>query len=198
MPGDWDGDGDDTLGVHAGGRWWLRNDLSCCNAAIIYDFGVIDPDQVLLSGDWNGDGVDTPGIYSTSNKRWYLLNGLGGTHYDIGPIPYAVVSNAAQPVVGDWDGNGTDTPGPVRQRYVVPAQRPGGRQCSDHLHVCPERHRRQGLLGRLERRRRRDTPGFFVDGRWYLTNTFGPTGWFYVDYNLAITTGMVPIVGDLG
>ena len=38
--GDWDGDGDDTVGVKTGSTWLLRNTNSPGAAAIAFDFGL--------------------------------------------------------------------------------------------------------------------------------------------------------------
>jgi hypothetical protein len=70
--GDWDGDGDVTIGVYRNGRFLLRNSNTVGFAEINFLFGQAG-DQPI-AGDWNGDGVDTIGVYRPSTGAFYLRN----------------------------------------------------------------------------------------------------------------------------
>lgn len=75
--GDWDGDGDETVGVvrpdHERGSflWLLRNTNESGNADLSFHYGdpkafgtfePEDPRGVPIAGDWDGDGTTTPGV----------------------------------------------------------------------------------------------------------------------------------------
>ncbi|MGI9601381.1 MAG: D-alanyl-D-alanine carboxypeptidase family protein [Acidimicrobiales bacterium] len=108
--GDWDGDGDDDIGV--------ARFIEGANA-LVYGPGDADadlvvvgqPGDVTLAGDWNGDGIDEPAVFRSFNGRGrFLLFDAEGEA--LGPIDFGRRSD--QPVVGDWDGDGTDEPGVYR------------------------------------------------------------------------------------
>jgi hypothetical protein len=130
--GDWDGDGDDTVGVVRftgppdgpfSYTWYLRDINSGGGATVApFVFGnvrFVAVDQlgtVPVVGDWNGDGVDTIGVvvydFAVDGPvQWQLRNSNSAgapdvvTHYGRG---------RDVPVVGDWDGNGTDSFGVFR------------------------------------------------------------------------------------
>jgi hypothetical protein len=61
--GDWDGDGDDTVGVFRGNRsWLLRNSNSGGLADITFAYGSGSLLELPVVGDWNGDGTYTPAV----------------------------------------------------------------------------------------------------------------------------------------
>lgn|GEM_PF-6619163 len=110
IAGDWDGDGDDTIGVwrRAEAKFYLRNSNWAGSPDITpFAFGVSSPEagDIAVAGDWDGDGDDTVGVWRASEGRWYLLNsnsaGSPDRVFDFG------VSNPTfrdQPVPGNWDG----------------------------------------------------------------------------------------------
>jgi VCBS repeat-containing protein len=109
IAGDWDGDGDDTVGVFnpADGMLYLINNNSAGNPQLITPFslGVVPPSAWPVAGDWNGDGVDTVGIYSRSENRFYLANANqawppGGITEFVCSVPVS----GAVPLAGDWNG----------------------------------------------------------------------------------------------
>lgn len=130
--GDWDGDGDDTIGVmiyeadalgHT--QWHLRNSNTggSANSVITYGSTTIPPpsfenwrDRPVV-GDWDGDGDDTIGLvrHSACPKcdTWLLRNSNTSGNADI-TFTYGSGSYTELPVVGDWDGNGTYTPALLR------------------------------------------------------------------------------------
>jgi hypothetical protein len=59
--GDWDGDGDDGIGMvfRNTNRWVLDNDL---NGTVDAEFFYGTAKDFPVAGDWDGDGDDTPGV----------------------------------------------------------------------------------------------------------------------------------------
>lgn len=112
LVGDWDGDGDDTIGIYdpATRMFHLndQNDSSTHEHATTYgDPGVDFP----LVGDWNGDGKDTIGVYRPSTRAFYLNDQIDTSPPEHG----AIYGNPNDfPLVGDWDGDGKDTIGLYR------------------------------------------------------------------------------------
>jgi len=126
--GDWDGDGDDTVGVVRQTQrgadtvytWFLRNSNSSgSNTVPAFVFGAptfVAVDQlgtIPVAGDWDGDGDDTPGIMAFGpdvNDRitWTLLRSAS-TGSPADTLVYGRGRGYA--VTGDWDGDGDDTVG---------------------------------------------------------------------------------------
>jgi hypothetical protein len=116
VAGDWDGDGDWTVGVvrkdGTRWRWLLRNSNTAGGADLDFVFGTHATD-VPIVGDWDGNGTTTVGFVRAdgSRIRWKLrnANNSGGSNVDF------LYGNPdrAYPMVGDWDGNGTVTAGVV-------------------------------------------------------------------------------------
>ncbi len=77
--GDWDGDGDDTVGLfrESTSLVYLRNSNSEGIADLRFIFG--DPFDRHVAGDWDGDGDDSTGVFRPSETRFYLknVNGFG-------------------------------------------------------------------------------------------------------------------------
>ena len=109
VKGDWDGDGDDTVGIYRGGVFYLKNTNAAGNADLVVGFG--EAGDVPVAGDWDGDGVDTIGVYRPATAGWLLRNSNSVGAPDLS-FTYGLVGET--PVVGDWDGNGTDTVGIFR------------------------------------------------------------------------------------
>lgn len=78
VAGDWDGDGDVTLGLYAPddgaghGKFYLRNVHAGGNADFIFTFGPDDSEP--LAGDWNGDGLATVGVFESAAGVFQLQN----------------------------------------------------------------------------------------------------------------------------
>ena len=100
--GDWDGDGDDDLGVVRGDRWLL--DPGGDANLIRFNYG-LDTDTPFV-GDWDGDGRDDTGLLRGTEliRRPGLFNrGVALERIDF--------VGANQLLIGDWDGDGIDQPG---------------------------------------------------------------------------------------
>lgn len=109
LVGDWDCDGDDTVGMFrpANGFVYLRNSNDFGVADVTFWYGI--GGDVPFVGDWNGDGCDTLAIYR--GGRVYLRNTL-----DTGPADQSFFFGISTdiPFGGDWDGDGFDTVGLYR------------------------------------------------------------------------------------
>ncbi len=110
--GDWDGDGDDTIGIYRPSelKFYLRNS-NTEGSADISPFIYGSKEYLPLAGDWDGDGDDTIGMYRPFNSSFGLRNTNSEGKADI-DIQYG--SKGDIPVVGDWDGDGDDTIGVYR------------------------------------------------------------------------------------
>jgi 2',3'-cyclic-nucleotide 2'-phosphodiesterase (5'-nucleotidase family) len=75
--GDFDGDGDDTVGLHRAstGRVYWRNTLDTGVADLDFIWG--DPGDSVFAGDWNGNGTDTVGLTRGSTFFWRNTNTAG-------------------------------------------------------------------------------------------------------------------------
>lgn len=107
--GDWNGDGQDTIGtVTPWGDWYLRNTVGSGEPDVpVFNYGRYD--WIPVVGDWDGDGIDTVGSYDLQGGVWYLRNSntAGGTDQ----FPFKFGGPSLVPVAGDWNDDGRDTPG---------------------------------------------------------------------------------------
>ena len=104
VAGDWDNDGDDTVGFYDSGTWLFRN--SNANGGPVdlrFDYGY--PGTTPVYGDWDGDGTLGIGVYDNVTGWWYLRNSVTPGAPEL-TIQYGY--QGAIPVVGDWDGDGRD------------------------------------------------------------------------------------------
>ncbi|NNL97622.1 MAG: transmembrane domain-containing protein [Acidimicrobiia bacterium] len=108
--GDWDCDGDDTVGMYrpTNGFVYLRNSNDQGVADIEFYYGVSGDRP--LAGDWNGDGCDTLAIFRSG--RVFVRNelGTGVADYD---FYFGVPGD--RPFAGDFDGDGVSTIGLYRE-----------------------------------------------------------------------------------
>ncbi len=52
LVGDWDGDGDDTVGIYRNSAFYLRNSNTAGPADLAFNYGI--PGDTQLVGDWEG------------------------------------------------------------------------------------------------------------------------------------------------
>ena len=111
LSGDWDGDGEDTVGLLSPSTrvFTLTNGKTrpdVDNRAWWFDYG--DPGAIPLAGDWDGDGKDTIGVYMPATRTFGLKNsnssGFADVMFDLG-------NYGDRPIVGDFDDDGIDTVG---------------------------------------------------------------------------------------
>ena len=105
--GDWDGDGDATIGIYRNGSFYLRNDNSIGFADLVFPFGA--PGDQPVAGDWNNDGVDTIGVYR--NGTFYLRNSNSAGAPE---MSFGLGNPGDVGIAGDWNGDGLDTTGVFR------------------------------------------------------------------------------------
>ena len=107
--GDWDGDGDATIGIYRQGSFYLRNENTIGFADIVFAFG--QPGDQPIAGDWDGDGVDTIGIFRPTNAQFFLrFSNSAGT----ADRTFALGNAGDVAIAGDWNGDGLDTTGVFR------------------------------------------------------------------------------------
>jgi uncharacterized repeat protein (TIGR03803 family) len=109
VKGDWDGDGDDTVGIYRDGVFFLKNTNEPGNADLVIGFGVAG--DIPVAGDWDGDGIDTIGVYRPTEAAWFLRNTNAVGAPDLA-FTYGLANET--PITGDWDGDGIDTVGIFR------------------------------------------------------------------------------------
>ncbi len=114
LVGDWDGDGNDTIGVYDAvtGAWFLRNSNDAGNADISFFYGVGNNSETPIVGDWNGDGSDTVGLFRAADRTWHLRNSNTPGNSDLS-FQYGDPSGDVA-IAGDWNGDGNDTIGVYR------------------------------------------------------------------------------------
>ena len=109
VTGDWDGDGDATIGIYRNGSFYLKNANTIGFADLVFTFGQVG-DQPI-AGDWNGDGVDTIGVYQPSTGQFLLRNSNSAG----APEMSFYLGNVGDVgIAGDWNGDGVDTTGVFR------------------------------------------------------------------------------------
>lgn len=105
LAGDWDGDGDDTLGYYdpRERRFYLRNTLSTgppdLVTAVIGPFGATP-----FVGDWDGDGTDDFGFYLPPTREFHFVDRSGN---EIRP-PWVYGLFGDLPLIGNWDSRDRD------------------------------------------------------------------------------------------
>jgi hypothetical protein len=98
--GDWNGDGNEDLGVLHGDTFSLLLGLDPAGPTLTVTLpaGVTG---IPVAGDWNGDGVDTVGVFN--HGTWTVLErnktGAATRTAQFGALH-------GRPVVGDWNGDG--------------------------------------------------------------------------------------------
>jgi hypothetical protein len=105
--GDWDGDGNTTIGIYRSGSFYLRNSNTIGFADVVFPFGA--PGDQPIAGDWNGDGRDTIGVYR--NGIFFLQNDNSAGAPD---ASFALGTVGDVGIAGDWNEDGIDTTGVYR------------------------------------------------------------------------------------
>jgi hypothetical protein len=93
LVGDWDGDGDDGIGMVIEGtnRWELDHDLNGTEDAEFF-YGIAD--DFPVSGDWDGDGDDTPGA-----RQWNIWALRNSNTSGVADLSFAYGSGTHWPLV---------------------------------------------------------------------------------------------------
>lgn len=122
VAGDWDGDGDDELGLLADGSAYLADDAAA--EAPTLTFAVTGARAV--AGDWDGDGVDTLGIFDGATNEFSLLH-----HNGAGAMAETVQLGHVEPGYWVW--------APLAGRWRVP-DAPVARDGFDFVEADPAAH----------------------------------------------------------
>ena len=114
LVGDWDGDGDDEIGLTTGsGRLYLDlNGSHHWDGSAGGDFEGAGGFMTLV-GDWNGDGRDDNGRFVS---EMFLVDFYGYRNPSAdsgGGFKFATQFTPGTPLVCDWDGDGTSNLGKV-------------------------------------------------------------------------------------
>jgi hypothetical protein len=129
--GDWDGDGQDTVGLYspASSIFFLRNDHAAGLADLVFAYGAPGAGWLPIVGDWNGDGDDTVALYNGATGNFFLRNahapGPADLRYAYGPVGAGWL-----PLAGDWNHDGIDTVGmfaPNTATFYLRNEHAGGR-----------------------------------------------------------------------
>ncbi len=187
--GDWNGDGLDTPGWFADGRWELSNRLSG-DIDVAFTYGRAGDLPVV--GDWDGSGRDTVGV--VRDDLWLLRNALGGGVADRS-FRYGRITSGDVPIVGNWNGDDRDTVGIIRD---------GEWHLRDSLSGGPGQT--VFTYGRIMRGdialvgdwtgNGRDTIGIVRGGEWHLRHSLsGGPGQTVFTYG-RVLHGDVPVVGN--
>jgi hypothetical protein len=109
LTGDWEGDGDDTVGLFnpATGRSFLRNSNSSGQPdAGKFTFSVGVTGLTPVTGDWDGDGDDTIGLFNLEPSKFFLRNSNDSGQPDAGKFVFWDIDvSPLEPVTGDWNGS---------------------------------------------------------------------------------------------
>jgi hypothetical protein len=103
--GDWDGDGDDTVGLFdpAAGKFYLRDSNSAGVGNTVFRYGPTNSGWKPVVGDWNEDGTDTIGLHDAAGGRFFLKDTNSGGAADM-VFRFGPIGAAWMPLSGDWDG----------------------------------------------------------------------------------------------
>jgi len=128
LSGDWDGDGNDDLGLYSNAYFYLDTTGNGQWDGVLAgdtfrDFGIqaIRETAQPVIGDWDGDGTDDLGLF---NDGYFYLDTSGNGEWDgvaggdmFRDVGIQAIRKIAQPVIGDWDGDGTDDLGLFNNGY---------------------------------------------------------------------------------
>lgn len=195
VAGDWDGDGDDTIGVFrpSNPNYHFRNSNSAGPADEIVWMGAVGDLPVI--GDWDGDGDDTGGVYRPSNSVFLLKN--VNTQDVADPIVQFGVPGD-KPVVGDWDGDGHDTIGVYRPSegrfYLRNSNTEGNANLIINYGASGDTPVAGDWNGDGV-----DTVGVYRRGgdtNWHLRNSNAPTGGTEFEFRFGDIGTPLPVTGD--
>lgn len=184
--GDWDGDGDATIGVYRNGLFYLRNSNTVGFADIVFAFGA--PGDQPVAGDWDNDGIDTIGVYRAGT--FYLRNSnTSGSPDEI--FGLGVPGDVG--IAGDWNGDGFDTTGVFRPSngalYLKNSNTTGVADVTINYGIAGDKP----VTGDWDNNGT-DTIGVYRNGIFYLRNS-NTVGFADIVFALGVA-GDHPIAGD--
>ncbi len=113
--GDWNGDGDDDIGLYDNRLFRMDLDESCSwtpATDAVALFGLSGDTPII--GDWNADGDDDIGIYRPSNRIYLMDRDESGTWTPPGDLGCLFGLSGDTPIIGDWNSDGDDQIGAYR------------------------------------------------------------------------------------
>jgi uncharacterized delta-60 repeat protein len=186
VSGDWDGNGEDSIGVFRNGVFFLKNITATGVADIQFAFG--QAGDIPIVGDWNGDGVDTVGV--VRGNRILLRNSNTEGPADI-DFTYGTPTDIF--ITGDWNGDGIDTIGALRPSngfvYLRNANSTGFADIEFFYGIAGDRPVAGDWDGDGI-----DTIGVVRGNQWFLRNT-NSTGFADIQFVYG-SPDDIPIVGD--
>ena len=186
LVGDWDGDGDQELGVVRGNVFHLRGGVTP-GSPVVQRFGFGRRGDKFVVGDWDGDGDWTPGV--VRDGLWLLRDSNSSGPASVPGFRFG--RRGDRFVVGDWDGERSFTPGLFRGG--VWHLRDGNGPGPDRTPFRFGRAGDQPFAGDWDGDGSM-TPGVLRSGRhWYLRNALGGGG---AALGLRKQTAGIPVVGD--
>ena len=186
--GDWDGNGDATIGIYRNGSFYLRNSNTIGFADIVFPFG--QPGDQPIAGDWDGDGDDTIGVYRPSNGQFLLRNSNSPGTAD---ISFFLGNVGDVGIAGDWDGDGKDTTGVFRPVngiiFLKNTNTTGFADVALNYGIPGDKP----IIGDWDNDRI-DTIGVYRNGRFFLRNS-NTVGFAEIVFDLG-NPGDMPIAGN--
>jgi len=191
--GDWDGDGDQTIGSYypPGASFYLRNSNS--PGAAEYEFEWGKSEDLPIAGDWDGDGDQTVGLYRPSTSTFYLNNTNAND-----PADYTFSFGKAGdiPVAGDWNGDGVDSVGVYRTSnysfYLKNKNDASGADYEFQYGLGPA----TPVVGDWDGDGDTTIGGYVAaDSGWYLRN-FNNNGAAQYEFHYGDGGGLIPVTGD--
>jgi hypothetical protein len=205
VPGDWNGDGIDELGVFRQGTFFLdwNSSYGWENPTVDrqFQFGVAS--DIPVSGDWSGRRVDSVGVFRSG--MWYL-DWNANRAWDSQDRSISFGSAGDIPVVGDWNGDGRDEIGVVRtervgsalvHRWYLDSNQVAGHQWSDTSFVFGSG---QGVpvTADFDGDGRTDI-GVYLNGRWLIDLGIASRGQYQpltLAFNVGGNDGQIfPMIG---
>lgn len=191
--GDWDGDGDQTIGFYhpPEDEFYLRNSNDPGVADIDFHWG--KSEDKPIAGDWDGDGDQTVGLFRPSNATFYLND---QNENNAAEHTFGFGDPGDVPLAGDWDGDGDDSVGLYRPEnktfYLKNENKEGAADASFVYGTIPL----TPVVGDWDDDGD-DTVGLYdpSDGDWYLRN-FNSTGAAEIFPEYGEGGDVNPIVGD--
>ena len=156
LTGDWDGDGDDDVGVTGmhmdpARQYFLLNANGTVDTVFDDTFGDISgylPGSIIpLAGDWDGDGIDEIGISGIAAGMVHAM--LQANHNVISYHLGSSTAKSSYVLAGDWDGDGTDDLGHAGINMGLQQFRlhnPGGNDASFTGAIGDDSHYKHGTL----------------------------------------------------
>jgi hypothetical protein len=191
--GDWDGDGDQTIGLFypPEDEFAMLNYNGPGGADVNFHWG--KSEDLPIAGDWDGDGDQTVGLFRTGTATFLLNN---QNENNAAEHTFGFGNTGDVPLAGDWDGDGDDSIGVYRPSnksfYLKNKNEEGAADTAFVYGLIPGKP----IVGDWDNDGD-DTIGLYdpSDGDWALRN-FNSTGAAEIELVFGDAGGDNPVVGD--